>query len=291
MPPTQAAAQPEIDSVSDGMKVLESQDRSLVIGVWAVTVLLAAIAFWFAFVYFGTSSTDSSDLENRLLVVALPLMIPLMFYGYLSSKARHEMVAQIAQSFGYTYQKTASMSDVSGAIFTQGHSRNITDVMAGMYRDLPIRFYTYSYTVQEGKHSHTYHDVVCELTYSSPLPHMVLLAQNFFGNGDVGFFSGLGSLQKAQLEGGFDEHFKLYVDPGAQIELREVLQPDVMQDLIDRFHDDDLEIHGNKIYLLQHGLLMTRDRYVTLRTLADSLIDKLLPGLRSAAEGASAPAN
>lgn len=136
--------------------------------------------------------------------------------------------------------------------------------------------------MQEGKHSHTYTDTVCELTYPVAMPHIVLLPRTIFNN-DLGMFSGIVSLQKVELEGDFGKYFNLYAEASAQVQVREIFTPDIMQDLMEQFKDNDLEIIGTKVYLLEHGQFTSRAEYQALHALGATLIDKFLPGLRAIA--------
>jgi hypothetical protein len=286
MPPVAAP----IESVNQETSVLVSQHHKLFLGLWVLSLALMGAVFCFIYFVLGDTAIVSLNANDGSIVAPfIPLLIPLFAYIFFMQKARHLMVAQIGQSLGYSYSKDGSFETVSGVLFSRGHSRKIFDVLIGNYRDYPARIFTYEYTVQEGKHSHTYYSTVCELTYASSLPHIVLLRQELFGlNGDVGLLSGLDFMQKTELEGDFNKYFKLYIEKNADIAVRELLQPDIMQDFISKFTNKDLEIKDSKVYIMQPGQLSTRQDYLALHELADTLIDKLLPSLRSVSEDKTA---
>lgn len=273
---------PEIDSVRQGTALVIARHKREFYGAWAAALVL----IFAGFIYIMSRGTGYAASTWMFLLV--PLAVPLFFYFRFARQARQMMVAQIAQSLGYAYAANAPLQSISGVLFSRGWGRKIANVLSGSYRDKPVRLFSYQYTVQQGKASYTYINTVCELTFSEPVPHIVLLPHSFMDmttGTDVGAFSGLDAMERAELEGGFNEHFDVYIERGAQLELREIFQPDVMQYLIDRFAGCDLEIGGTKLYVLVHGQYATRDEYVALHELADTLIDALLPGLRSASAG------
>ena len=270
---------PEIDSVAQGTQMVINQHKRVFYSAWAVAVVLVFVGFmWLV-------NSGGEYAPNAWFFLLVPLAVPLFFYFRYAKQARQMMMTQIAQSFGYSYSADASLDSIDGLIFSNGHSRSMSDVLSGTYRDHPVRMFTYQFTVGSGKSAHTYTDTVCELTYDAPLPHVVLLPHQWLGvSADVGLFSGLGNLQKGELEGDFNEHFDIYVEKDAQLELREIFEPDIMQELVNLFKDCDVEISGNKLYILVHSQYSTRAQYVVLHGLAGTLIDKLLPGLRSASQ-------
>jgi hypothetical protein len=289
MMPMPSSDVPEIDSVSQGThELLWVRHRALAISAWAVALALAALIFFYVyFVQGDTAIASLSENDGTGILPFLPLLIPLILWGYFSSRARREMLEQIAKSLGFTYAPSAPIESVSGALFSMGHSRKIFDVLSGTYRDFPARAFTFQYTIGYGKGSHTYMKTVFSIAYPSALPHILLDSRDIFGSIATGVPS---DVEAVELEGDFGKHFKLYVSKGAQIEVREIFQPDLMQLLIGKYSDSDFEISQNVLSVMSSGEIITRQQFMTDRDLADSLIDSMIPGLRSAAED-TVPAN
>ncbi len=284
MPPDPSPAPaPEIENVTQEARLLIRTHARAQMVVWMIPLAwMIGVLYLFYFVIGDHAIISLNANDGTAILLFFPLFIPLFYYSNLNDKARELLIGQIAQSFGYTYVNSAPF-DISGTIFTRDPSHAIREVMSGAYRDMPLRIFTYLYTVHAGKSSHAVYDAVAELTYPAELPHIVLVRKISLSSvGDTAPFSSSIGLEKVELEGDFDTYFSLYVEQGAQVKIREIFQPDLMQWFIDHFADHDLEVNGTKIYLLQRGQLSSRKEYVALHTLADAVTDKLLPGLAQA---------
>jgi hypothetical protein len=64
-------------------------------------------------------------------------------------------------------------------VFQQGHSRRVTNVLHGHYRDRPIRCFDYRYTVGGGKNSHTYYLTLLLAQAPVPFEAMVVRPEHF----------------------------------------------------------------------------------------------------------------
>lgn len=76
---------------------------------------------------------------------------------------------------------------------------------------------------------------------------------------------------------------KYYVDKGKQMEIREILQPDVMQKLQESFTGFGIEMFGNTLYVIQTGTITKRSDFLAMIALVDKLFGTFLPGLRAVA--------
>ncbi len=275
---------PEIESVNDGLhQMLWVRHRGLAIGMWACAGLFTVLIF--CYVYFVANDhaiASFSENDGTIMLIIIPFIIPFGVEGYFFTKARREMMRQIAQSLGYSYAEKGDPADLTAATFQIGHSHKMYDVLTGTYRDYPVRIFSFDYTVGSGKSSHTYCRVVFELTYTNSLPHIILNPLYVFN--DLGVPYGVSGTEAVQLEGDFGQHFKLSVAKDAQIQVREIFQPDLMQALIDKYSQFSIEIFSEKVYVVRDGPIYQRAGFLELHTLADTLIDSLIPGLHSAAE-------
>ena len=263
---------PEIDDVTKSAEVLLWGKYK-----WLFLLSLVggiALAILSGIAIYGTYSSAGNTSGNEIILPFLFLLIPLGVWQYIKAKVQHQFMQQMATDLGYTYSAAALFSSVSGVSFSEGHSQKLVDVISGTYRDCPVRIFTYYYTVGSGKNSHTYIETIFELTYITPLPHVLLGTSEHLFAGDV---------ERVSLEGDFNNYFKLYIAKGHQVEAREIFQPDVMQDFITSFQKLGFEIYGNKVYVIRNGILSKKADFLSMQNLIDSLIDKLLPGLHAVA--------
>jgi len=277
MPPS-AATEPEIDSVSQGVHYfLLDKHRTLYFTVWTVSVF-AALALSIPFVLSDPYFLSLTQNDGTLFLVLFTLFIPpAAMYLVAQSRMRREMMQQIALSLGFTYAASASADSVSGELFSIGHSHKIFDVLSGAYRGFPVRVFTFQYTVGSGKSSHTYDKTVFELTYSAALPHILLVPV-------LSYLMTPSGLEAVELEGDFGKRFALYISRGAQMEAREVFQPDFMQEMIDTYAECQFETLGTVLSIVTGSEITARAQFMSMRSLADSLIDNLLPGLQATAQ-------
>lgn len=268
----------EVDDVGVSTRAYIAEKHLVLFTIVCAASLLVALFFGYT-VWLGyevaTQTNGSFDL--RLLILPfLPLIAPFSLYQYYEGRVKQEFFEQIGQALGYTYDKTAAFGTVSGTSFNIGHSQQLRDVFSGSYKNIPARMFNFQYTIGYGRNSHTYVKSVFELAYPASLLHVLLNPEHeLFAPGDV---------ERVQLEGDFDKHFTLYVTKGAQMEIREIFQPDTMQHFIDQFQNLHMEISGNKIYLISDKTLSgNRQQFLDMQTAMDSVFELIVPNLRSVA--------
>lgn len=259
--------------------LLLKQHRTAYLSLWLICVLVsvgAALACWTLYPPGLSAETNFAG----VYLIILPLCIPIAVSFYFTQKMTHLMMQQIATSLGYTYA-TKGDFELHGALLTAGHSHSVYDVMDGTYNGLRLRIFSHTFIVGYGKSSHSYYETVLQLAYAQMLPRVVLIPRAIFGTGDVALSS---DLEKVELEGDFNEKFNLYAEHAAQISVREILTPDVMQELMDQYQNARFELDGNTLTFVDMRLYKDRQQFLNMLALADKLIDRLLPGFRSAAE-------
>lgn len=183
-------------------------------------------------------------------------MIVIGFIGYsiVYLKIKREFTQEFGKSIGFTYSRNAGMETVSGKLFQTGHSQSMFDVLMGNYKNVPMRIFTFRFTIGSGKNSHTYFYTVFEATLAGTVPDILLFSKKH-SSAVTDWFSGD---ETVELEGDFNKYFKLRVPTGHEQETYQIFTPDVMADLIDRAKDFSFEFVGNKIYLYATKVLAKR---------------------------------
>ena len=106
------------------------------------------------------------------------LLIMIAFWGYsvASKKVKSEFTKEFGKSIGFTYGEDTSPETVVGKLFKTGHSQSLSDVLTGVYKDIPIRIFTFCFTIGYGKNSHTYLYTVFEATLLGKVPDILLFS-------------------------------------------------------------------------------------------------------------------
>jgi len=241
----------------------------------AAIVLCISLSAVISFVVYEAYVLDPRDFDGRSLILPiLPLLALSSLYRYYRTKIQHLFMQQIASAIGFDYREAAPFETVSGTFFSLGTSTRLSDVLSGTYQGRPVRIYTYQYTIGSGRDRHTYIYTVFEMDCGVPLPHVVMNVPTFLAPPDM---------EPVELEGGFNRHFKLYVSKGQQVEVREIFQPDMMQDLVSSFTSFGMEVSGTKIYLMRKSPMTKKQTFLDMIALIDQLLGTLIPALRAMA--------
>jgi len=274
MPPAVPAPQDlgaEIDDVRASTRAYIRANHAILFGTTtALCVAFAAVSGFFCYLIL---TSGLPDVDLRIIFVPIvPLMVPLMMYGYYQSRVQHVFIQQLAATLGFSYSQHADRSTVSGTFFDLGHSQSLADVMAGTHKNYPMRVYTYQYVTGSGKSQETHTYTVIEMRYGKPLPHVTMNLPEFGTPGGV---------ERVELEGNFNDTFKLYVSTGQQMEIREIFQPDVMQDFLASLTGYSMEIYGDALYLMTHRTFSKRQDFLDMIAAVDTVLDDVLPGLEA----------
>lgn len=86
------------------------------------------------------------------------------------------------------------------------------------------------------------------------LPHIIVDSKSNNGFGDLSNFKDLENFeQKLELEGDFNNYFRLLAPRSYKSDALYIFTPDFMQVVKDNFKDFDIEINGHDVYLYRYG--------------------------------------
>lgn len=252
--------------------------------VLSVILVLIVIALEIL-IYISVFQNQSLGSAPSPFWYAVPLLIFVGAYALAKKNAEKTFFGAFAQSIGFSYSWKGDPDTLASTMLGDHFRRAMFNVLAGTYKDLPLTFCSYSYTVSSGvgqqQHQHTYHFSVFEFSLPNPLPAIILLPKaHLFHSVDLSARSA--NVRKLPLEGDFDAHFEAYAAPGKEIEALQLLEPDDMAVLIDRFSGWTIESTGAKLTCLKE-MALPKDE-PKLRALlqdAEALYDLLLPEARN----------
>jgi hypothetical protein len=259
---------PALDDIEDVNKSLE---RYIFRSPFTYMFLVISLAL-IVIIIFGSSTIPFQFIS---IICFLVIFAVSAFVSFIYKKIQNLFMKQIADKLGYGYNFTDNLLDLRGKLFEIGHDRKMQHVLSGKYLDLPIKIFNYYFTVGSGKNRRTYSYTVFETQFNTKLPDIVLLTNNFLSFFNIDTFSMINGKEKFSLEGDFNKYFKLYAPKDLEIEVLEIFTPDVMAELIDKFHGMNIEIFENKMYIYVGGVVSTKREILLMHELVSQLSKKL----------------
>ena len=261
----------EIDDVGTSTTAYIKKKYPVLFPTLVVLIILAALALAVSFFF----------PEYKWLQYAAILVIfgCLSWRASVESKIQSMFMDQLGQAIGFKYEATGNLASFKGHFLEIGRAQQVRDVLTGTYRNMPVRIFTYSFTVGSGKSTHTYNFTGFELQANVHLPDILIHPQSMWvlvGLVDDWKPDGTKILS---LEGNFNEYFKVFAPECSEVEALQLLAPDVMADLIDNYKSFVIEFSGNAMYVISTEVIRKKDSFTNMLSLVDKLYDKLLPTL------------
>ncbi|WP_431797492.1 hypothetical protein [Microbacterium kunmingense] len=257
-----------------------------IIGVVIAGVVFAVVgsSVLGVFVSIIVSLAQSSGLAAGLAALiptvlvggVIALAVVLIVRAARGSAERWYRLDWFARANGMSYVPQFGSPGLPGMIFSQGRSRQATDLVRG---DRPrfVEFANYRYVTGSGKNQTTHKWGYVAVKLDVPLPHIVLDA-----TGNNGLFGSNLPLsfdrdQRLGLEGDFDRYFSLYCPAGYERDALYLFTPDIMARFIDNAAALDVEIVDDWLFLYAKRDFSTLDpaTWAWLFSVVGALLDKL----------------
>ncbi len=268
-----------IDDVDEGVyDYIWNRRRTLFLGVCLASVVLCAGLWGVELSYYAGISRPP---DSRIFLYPLAaFVLPIGLYLHFRAQLQHLFMQQIASAIGFGYESTGSLRALHGEFFQLGTSPGIEDVLSGVYHGCPIEIFNYRFTVHQGKSAHTEYYTIFALTFDGKLPDIALAPKSFLGAGSLA--SAPDADAKITLEGDFNEHFYLYAPKTFEVEIREIFQPDLMAELVEKYRSYRIEIADSRMYVIG-PLICNRAKFLAAHDLIDQLYDRVVPKLKAVA--------
>jgi hypothetical protein len=217
-------------------------------------VVVAAIPSLLAVGYLKTLYRGNSATG---IVEVVQFLLPFLFLGvgYLYSlyqKTIHAAWRSFAVDNGWNFiEGNAAKSLLPKSLHTyrRAYDYRIATVQA-VIDGTAWNVQTYRFTVGIGKDRETKCYTILSTALQKPLPYMVLDARRSLSAIEripVG-------AKKVILEGNFSRYFDVWIEEGSHIDVLSILTPDVMQSILRNNVEQDIEIDGTMLYLVQPGI-------------------------------------
>lgn len=211
--------------------------------------LIGTILFLSVFICFGVIGFIAGDFNPATLVyIAFPgAVIWLVYKSAKHQKVMRAKLHKFAKRNNIQFETDIANPSLTGMIFNFGHSRSVSSRLV-----LPdgAEVGNYRYVTGSGRNRTQHSWGYCKVVLGRNLPHMVLDSKK------NNIFNKISNLPLAisgnvvlELEGDFNKYFSLHVPVGYERDALYVFTPDVMQALVDKGADYDIEIIDNSLMI------------------------------------------
>jgi hypothetical protein len=196
---------------------------------------------------------------------------------YFKSAYENNLFAAFAKANNFNYDHNGGIGPQAGLIFTIGHSQKSQDLVSGNYKNWPFQLYIYDYTVGYGRDQHTYNRAVFSVNFSITTPVFLLRRHKRFPilTEEGESLKSHGYTQKLGLEGNFDDHFQVFIQPNSQVEVLTVLTPNVMEVLLslDKY---EIELTANGVlYIYTPKYITKKQELIEVYQIVEALTDTI----------------
>lgn len=209
---------------------------------FAALCVLACITLMFSF--------DNPSVLGRILAMVSTYILifsTLSIVIWLINRrgSQEKLWLNFAQSNGWRVQANTP-GDIPPALVGIAETEIISPTVVITDLVLPARLLYYKYwgTLKEYRHDNSC--IILRLELPRVFPHVVFDSQ--YNQDGVRRF--IGKLQNVELEGDFNNSFKVYIEENMQIDAMSVVAPNAMMNLLDHNKNIDVEIYKNTLYFI-----------------------------------------
>jgi len=129
--------------------------------------------------------TDQQIIRYSLLAVFLIVAIAYYLITHSTGKKRSEAMKKLAETMSYTYEAAGHQDLIDSAyrlpLFSQGHSKKLSNLITGNYNRLPFTLADFQYVINGGKNSSTRRQTIVIIDLEKlDLPYFKLQPKNIF---------------------------------------------------------------------------------------------------------------
>lgn len=216
------------------------------------------------------------------------IVLTLLWLVYRRKKENERLMQECAVELQYAYTPTGDVNTLAGQVFRMGNGNTMSNVFSGSYEGYPIRIFDYKFRLRYGKSSSPYSFTFFEIQASSKFPTMLISSKEEA-------FTSLLQLETeilpnnevVDLEGNFSDYFSVLTEPDRQMEIRQILAPDMMVYLMDTVPSFSFIFSGDRLYIcckndyskMDHSSTFSKEEFIKNLTMCQYLASKWLPVL------------
>lgn len=211
----------------------------------------------------------------------LYFLLSIFVFAPFYNPSGYYILDEMAKRNNLLRQRTVSLNDLKGNIFKVIWHKRINNVLLGRYKEKMARFFNYSYTVNHGKNSTTYHFTVLEVFFDNiSFPYMLLqykrdlpiIKSTRYGIKEPGE-------RKITLESDFDRYYNLFVKDGYGIEAMQIFKEDFLIFLVKEDCNFSIELKDDRMYIYLRHKITRYHEFKELFTTAGEAIRRISPVL------------
>ena len=239
-------------------------------------VLVSIGIGYLEFTYGGSSVLQTkSSTEGALFIALLPLLVSFGTFSIVHSRIEKTFYTQLASALNCSYSSIAP-KPTSGQLSHMGTYAVFRNVLSGTYANFSFQLGDFIYTTGSGKSREDHPFTLGVVTLHATLPHIMCVPRNWT-NIVFNIWKPSGT-HDLSLEGNFNTTFTVYVPEGSEIEALQVLEPNVMEKLMEGFEGFGFECIDSSLYLCTPGSMReNRESVLHMYTLLQRFCDVLAP--------------
>jgi hypothetical protein len=168
---------------------------------------------------------------------------------FMASALKNGLWEEFAAVNGWPVNGVEDTSTVIPLSLQFGHDQDVSPAITATLGGITTDMLVYTTMTGEGRYQVGHVFTLARVELPITLPHILLRAkrdravlQQDFANHEA-----------MQLEGDFGDYFSLQIENGQEVNVLEILTPDVMQTLVSYSQHEDVEIGGNDLYFIIAG--------------------------------------
>jgi hypothetical protein len=192
-------------------------------------------------------------LQGSFAVGWIGLSLALLRFFYLGTQVRTLMNGvwvQFANANGWPINGELDPITLTPLSLLFGHDQSYSPVIDAELGEAGADLFVYQTATGSGRSQHTYAFTIARVRMTAAMPHILLRAK---GNIWSSIRPEFEDHEALSLEGDFNDYFSLQIEKGQEINVLEILTPDVMQTLINYSQKEDIEILGRYLFFIMSG--------------------------------------
>ncbi len=215
------------------------------------------------------------DPEHIILGFSITLIILFLYLNSWYLESKKSFWKKVAEKYTWKYEHSKNTVSEKGLLFNIGNPEPVQNCIVGNHNGQKIQIFEYSYILTQGKSKIHFDFTVFEISFSGTFPHLYLnYKKDWYSNYPTNT-----KLAKISLPTEFEEIFKIYAPKEYEIEILEILTPEILQVLIDNGWDYDMEFVDGELIIYKNIKFQSFEDMDRDLTKVRKLIDTLSPRL------------
>lgn len=202
---------------------------------------------------------------------------PLVYFGILKGLQLHlaqiKFMRDYAKDHNFQYIETFDVATLRGRLFKTGDQGQPSNAIVGMYNNVPIKIFNYTYSVGSGKHRRTYPFTICEVEIEkTKFPYIFLQSKTMSQYHSSDMF-GEDQDVSIPLTGGTESYFSLSCTKNYELETMQIFTEELLGLLKTYSQNFSIEFAENKIYFYDDTIIRNQKDLDQLFTVVKSTLD------------------